>query len=297
MTALALEISPSGFAAGRPDEDNDDDSDIRRVPILARDPWDDCRKLLLEVAGGRDVTTVGIGCAGPIDMGAGVVAPPDIARWRTGFEIVSATKGLFPRATVLLALDGVCAALAERAFGATAEVMDSLVLTLGDRIAGGATAGGFAMVGRTGNAGNIGHLLVPGFDEPCDCGGRGCLEAVAGGRSVVRWARQQGWGGQSVIELAAAAAAGDEPAVAAARRAGTALGLAISSAAALLDVDLVVLGGPLSEAGPALWRPLGDAVAAHARLGSLTGLRVVPSPLGQMSVLAGAGLLAMRATG
>ncbi|WP_067802532.1 ROK family protein [Nocardia beijingensis] len=292
MTVLALAIGSSGFAASRIADDVDTE-DIRRIPIPEAGAWGECQELLLEVASGGEVTDLGIASAGPIDMAAGVIAPPDIPEWRTGFGIVEAARKLFPKATVRLALDGVCLAMAERTFGATGAVMDSLAIDVSDRIAGGVTVGGFALVGRTGNAGHVGHVLVPGFDERCACGGRGCLEAVAGGLAVVRWAREQGWSGTSVPELLDAARVGEDIPAAALGRAGTALGRAFASVAALLDLDLVVLGGSLAEAGPALWKPLGEAVATHARLSFLPGLRVVPSRLGDAGTIMGAGVLAL----
>ncbi|MGW4767748.1 ROK family protein [Nocardia sp. NPDC004278] len=294
MTMLALEIGPDGFAASRV-EDNVGADEIRRVPIPARAAWDTCRDLLVEVAGGEDVTRVGIGSVGPLDMAAGVVAPPGIAEWAAGFALVSAVEKLFPDALVLLTLDGVCLSLAERNFGATNEVFDALAVKVSSRITAGVSVGGFVVVGRTGNAGNLGHVLVPGFDERCECGGRGCLEAVAGGISAVNWARAQGWQGASVEDLVGQARAGDELADAALTRAGTALGSAIASVAALLDLDLVALGGTMAAPGTSLWKALGAAVATHARLGHLTGLRVVPSELGELGVLAGAGVLALTA--
>ncbi|MFE7746305.1 ROK family protein [Nocardia sp. NPDC057455] len=292
MTVLALEIGASGFAASRIADDVDTD-DIRRIPIPAAGAWAKCQELLLEVAGGAEVTDLGIASAGPIDMAAGVIAPSDVPEWRTGFGIVEAARKLFPKARVPLALDGVCLALAERNFGSTGGVMDSLVLGVSERITGGVAVGGFVVVGRTGNAGHVGHVLVPGFDERCDCGGRGCLEAVAGGLAMVRWAREQGWAGATVPELLDAARVGEDIPAAALGRAGTALGRAIASVAALLDLDLVVLGGSLAEAGPALWKPLGEAVATHARLSFLPGLRVVPSQLGDVATIMGAGVLAL----
>lgn len=295
MTALALRIDAAGFAAGRVDPGDSGEIHRRAVPTAAA--WDSCRELLSEVVAGTEVSTVGIACAGPIDMGAGVVAPTEIRDWRTGFAIVDAVGALFPRATVQLALDGVCLALAERTLGATRGVMDSLAISLSDRICGGITVGGFGVVGRTGNAGNLGHVLVPGSEEPCECGGRGCLEAVAGGVSVLRWARARGWSGDSVAALVTAAAAGQEIPVAALGRAGSAVGQAISSLTAALDIDLAVVSGGLVAAGPALWKPLGEAVASHARLGYLAGLRVVPSELGEDAVLIGAGALAWSIEG
>jgi glucokinase len=294
MTMLALEIGPVGFAASRVADEVGED-EIRRVPIPTGAAWDTCRDLLLEVAGGEEVTSVGIASAGPLDMAAGVVAPPGIAGWRTGFGIVEAVQKLFPGALVRMALDGVCLALAERNFGATNEALDSLAIMVSDRISAGVTVGGFAVVGRTGNAGHLGHVLVPGFDDLCECGGRGCLETVAGGISAVKWARAQGWQGTSVDDLVGQARAGDELADAALSRAGTALGRAIASAAVLLDHDLVVLGGTMAPQGTSLWKSLHAAVATHARLGYLTGLRVVPSELGEVGVLAGAGVLALTA--
>lgn len=294
MTVLALEVGASRFAAARVASDVEAD-DVRQVPIPAKSVWECCRELLNEVADGGDVTSLGIACAGPVDMAAGVVAPTTIAEWRTGFAIVAAARELFPTATVQLAVDGVCLALAERNVGAAKGVMDSLAVAVSGRISGGVTIGGFAVVGRTGNAGNVAHMLVPHFDGLCECGSRGCLEAIAGGESIVRWARGEGWDGESVGELLAAAQTGDVVASAALGRAGTALGQAIASVATLLDLDLVVVGGTLAAAGPELWAPLNAAVTAHARLSYLPGLQVVPSPLGDLGALTGAGLLAMSA--
>ncbi|MQY23653.1 ROK family protein [Nocardia macrotermitis] len=294
MTILALEIGPEGFAVGPVAEDADDE-DIQRIPIPAEGVWDACRDLLLDVAADEEVTAVGIASAGPIDMSAGVIAPIDIAEWQTGFAIVEAVQKLFPVAVVRLAIDGVCLGLAERTFGATHSVMDAMSVTVSHRISAGVMVGGFVVVGRTGNAGNLGHVQVPGFDDPCECGGRGCLESVAGGAALLRWARGRGWTGNSLAALTETAKIGDEIAVEAMGRAGTALGRAIASVAPLLDIDLVVVGGRVAESGPALWKPLAAAVATHARLGFLTGLRVVPSELQGLGPLAGAGVLAMSA--
>jgi glucokinase len=163
MTMLALEIGPDGFAASRV-ADNVGADEIRRVPIPARAAWDSCRDLLLEVAGGGDggdVTRVGIGSAGPLDMVAGVVAPPGIGEWGTGFGIVAAVEKLFPGAIVQLALDGVCLGLAERNFGATNDVLDALAVMVSGRIGAGVMVGGFVVVGRPGGSGrrNLGGEL------------------------------------------------------------------------------------------------------------------------------------------
>lgn len=292
MTILALEIGPTRLAAIEIADDVGADG-VEQMPVPGRGAWEQLRELLLGVAAGREVTAVGIASNGPLDMASGVVAPTHVDEWQTGFPIVESVQKLFPAATVALALDGVCLSLAERHFGATQDVMDSLSIHLSEAIVGGVMVGGFVVVGRTGNAGQVGHVLVPGYDDPCTCGGRGCLESVAGGLALTKWAQGQGWGGNSVQSLAAAAQAGDRIAVAAVERAGTALGRAITSVAALLDLDRVVIGGPVAAPGSPLWKPLHSAIAMHARLPFLPGLRAVPSELGDLGLLAGAGVIAL----
>ncbi|MFI5715830.1 ROK family protein [Nocardia sp. NPDC051750] len=292
MTVLALEIGPTRFAAIEIADDVGPE-ETRQIPIPERQAWERTRDLVLEVAAGRELTAVGIAAAGPIDMSSGVVAPAHVRDWQAGFPLVESVQKLFPGVAVALALDGVCLALAERHFGGTQEVMDSLSMYISDTIIGGVMVGGFVVVGRTGNAGQVGHVLVPGYDDPCVCGGRGCLEAVAGSGALVRWANEKGWRGASIDALVAAAQSGEPVAVSALERAGTALGRAIASVAALLDIDRVMIGGPMAAKGSALWKPLQNAVAMHARLPSLPGLRALPSELGDLGLLAGAGVLAL----
>jgi glucokinase len=291
---LALDIGGTKMAAGVVSEDG-------RVPVFdsvptpQTDPWGACAALLERVADGRDVDGVGIACAGPVDTVAGVVAPINITEWAQGFELVAGVRSVFPDAGTALAMDGAAAALAEFHHGAGRETPDLLSLVVSTGIGGGIVLGGEIARGRTGNAGHIGHLVAPGSSEPCSCGGVGCLETVASGPSAVRWARSQGWSGNTGRELAEGARSGDAIAVDALHRAGTALGGALASAAALLDVDLVVIGGGFAQSGAPLWEPMLDAAARHARLSFIAGLRIVPAELGGAGTLTGAGLLALTA--
>ncbi|GEM30814.1 sugar kinase [Nocardia neocaledoniensis NBRC 108232] len=290
---LCVAIDSAQIAAARIVDGDVGGDDVRRAAIPAASVWESCRNLLTEVAGEMPITAIGLAVVGPVDMAAGVVAPVDIPEWRAGFDIVGAIRSLFPSAAVRFLVDGACLALAERNLGHASEAIDSLVVLVSDLVSGGIIVGGLTMVGRTGNAGNFGHMPVPGFDGPCRCGSRGCLDTVAAGRSMVEWARARGWTGQNPRELIDAARNGETVPVEALARAGTALGLVIASAAVLHDVDLVVVGGLAGESGPALWDPLVAAVAAHARTGNLTELRVVASELGEEGVLAGAAILAL----
>jgi glucokinase len=294
MSALAITINATTITVGRVDHDGAVHN-ARREPTPATSVWETCRRLLWDAAGEDEVTTIGIGSAGPVDMAAGIVAPAEITEWVSGFDVVSATRELFPAAAIGLAVEGVCLALAEQRYGQANGAMDAMTVSVSSDITAGIMIGGFVIVGHTGNAGNIGHMVAAGHHDPCPCGGLGCLESVASAPAAMHWASTQGWTGSTADDLIHAAHAGEPVATEALHRAGTALGQVISSAAALLDLDLVIVGGSLAHAGPPFWRPLGQAVATHARLSFLSGLRVVPSTLDTTAALTGAALLTTSA--
>ncbi|MGW6701346.1 ROK family protein [Nocardia sp. NPDC055049] len=294
MAVLALDIGATKFAAGLVDPHYRLHG-VRRAPAASNDPWAACRDLLVAVAGDNEVSAVGIGAAGPVDVPAGTIRPLNLAAWRGGFAIVDHVRALFPNAVVRLAIDGACLVLAEHRVGGLRGVDNGLAMTVSSGVGGGIVADGRVVVGRTGNAGHIGHIVVPGDDTACPCGGFGCVEAVASGMSSVRWARARGWAGASGMELAEAAHRGDPIALAAMARAGTGLGAGISSAAVLLDVDRVVISGGFAHSGEPLWGPLRAAVARHARLEFVEELSVELSTLSEGATLVGAGVLAVEA--
>lgn len=294
MTVLALHIDAVALSVGRA-ESNGVVRDVQRVPVPARGVWDHCRTLLSQVAGGSEVTSLGIAAAGPIDMAAGVVAPFGIPEWAAGFTLAKAASELFPGAMVSFASDGACVVVAEQRFGAARDVFDAVVVSVSSRITGGIMIGGFTAVGNTGNSGSIGHVVVPESDELCVCGGRGCLETVASVPAMLRSARAGGWDGTTVDELIAAAADAEPAAVQSIRRSATAVGRAVASAAALLDVGVVIVGGDVVSPGQLWWRVLNESVATHARISFLSRLRVVPSTLDGTAALAGAAAIATPA--
>jgi glucokinase len=167
---------------------------------------------------------------------------------------------------------------------------DLLGMVVSTGVGGGLISGGRLLDGGGGNAGHVGHLIVEPGGPMCRCGARGCLEAVARGPAIVAWAAAQGGKATTGVELASLAAQGDALALQAFARAGRALGVGIASAAALLDVRVVSLGGGISEV-PALWPTLRLSLASHARLSFLEGLRVEKAALGQTAGLVGAAAL------
>jgi glucokinase len=92
-------------------------------------------------------------------------------------------------------------------------------------------------------------------------------------------------------DLSADATQGHGVARDALRHAGRALGIAIASATSLCDLEVVAIGGGLSQAGSLLFEPLQEALAVHARLEFTRPVRVVPAALGQSAGLVGAAAL------
>jgi len=162
-------------------------------------------------------------------------------------------------------------------------------------IGGGLILDGRTVAGPTGNAGHIGHVEVGGFDDPCLCGGIGCVEGIASGPRSVAWANRQGWIGSTGEDLAAGYAAGDVIAVAAVERAGRAIGQAIASATALADIELVAIGGGFSHVSPDLFDHIRAAIAKRVAFGFVTKVKVVPSGLSGSGPLIGAAALIHRA--
>jgi glucokinase len=162
-------------------------------------------------------------------------------------------------------------------------------------VGGGLVLDGVPYSGRTGNAGHVGHMVVERDGRPCACGGRGCVETVASGPWLVRWARENGWAAPpeaGARDLAAAATAGDPVAQRAFQRGATALAAMIASVGAVCDLDVVVIGGGVAKSGGLLFDPLRAALGEYARLDFLRTLRVVPAELGGEAGLVGAARLA-----
>lgn len=273
----------------------------RPTPTGAEAVWavvDDLIADALRVAGGAvgsAVGAVGVACAGPVDLPAGTVSPINLGSWR-GFPLRDRVAAAVPGVPVRLGGDGTCMALGEhwRGAGRGARFLLGMVVSTG--VGGGLVLDGVPYHGRTGNAGHVGHVVVDPHGAVCSCGGRGCVETVAAGPALVRWARANGWTGADARDLAAAAA-GDAVAATAFRRGATALAATIASVAAVCDLDRVVVGGGVAKAGPLLFDPLREALAGYAGLAFLAGLEVTGAELGGDAGLVGAARLAELRSG
>ena len=248
-----------------------------------------------ELGAGRELTGVGVGAAGVIDRAAGrVVAASDSFDGWAGTDVAAELE---PRLGVAVSVDNdVTAFLAgEAGAGAVQGVYDALGITLGTGVGGAVLLDGRIVHGRNGAAGEIGH--VPGFgDEPCTCGQRGHLEAMASGRSIARryGARVSGREPATASVVAELARRGDPDAVAVFEDAGRAVGRAILIVAGLLDVHDVVIGGGVSASWDLIEPSIRLAVWAEPPVSGYP-VRIERSRLGGDAAAIGAALLGRTA--
>jgi predicted NBD/HSP70 family sugar kinase len=239
----------------------------------------------LHSSGAIVLPAIGLGLPGPIDFVQGrLVAPPNFPHWE-GVE----PRSLFSRdwtSGVLLENSATAAALGE-AWRSRGELANFLYCHWGLGIGGGLVTDFETYRGRTGNALELGHLLVVPEGALCGCGNRGCLEAEASVAALCRKAADLGAKGDFG---SLAKQADDDPALADLFRHGaTLLGRALAGVVNILDVDAVVLGGHhLREAASWIVPSVTEAVLSQPLRRHIRPVRVMCSSLGEAAGPVGA---------
>ena len=293
---LAIDIGGTKIAAGLVDDAGTLVASEQLPTPRGDDPepvWDVVQTLITRMTAEHRVRGAGIGSAGPVHLPTGTVSPLNLTAWRD-FPIRDRVAAALPGLPVRLAGDAVCMALGEHWRGAGQGVAFLLGMVVSTGVGGGLVFDGAPYDGRTGNAGHVGHVVVDTDGPPCPCGGRGCVEAIAGGPRMAQWARDNGWDAPpeaNAKELGAAAAAGDAVALQAFERAATAVAAMIASVGAVCDLDLVVIGGGVAKSGALLFDPLRAALTRYASLDFIRDMKVVPAVLGGDAGLVGAAAL------
>ncbi|MEU0842565.1 ROK family protein [Streptomyces sp. NPDC005962] len=244
------------------------------------------------------VAAVGIGSAGPVDASVGTVNPVNIPGWRD-FLLVAGVREITGDLPVTLVGDGPAMTAAEHWQGAARGRASALCMVVSTGVGGGLVLNGRLHPGPTGNAGHIGHISVDLDGDLCPCGGRGCVERIASGPNIARRALSGGWrpgpdGDTSAEAVAVAARAGDPVAQASFDRAAQALAAGIAATAALVEVEVAVVGGGVAGAGDVLFAPLRRALRDYATLSFVRGLEVVPAQMGTDAGLVGAAAAAAQ---
>ncbi|MFI5709273.1 ROK family protein [Kribbella sp. NPDC051620] len=179
---------------------------------------------------------VGVGLAGVIDRANGVVRHATYADWRD----VDLAGLLTERIGLPVVVDNDVNTLVanEQWFGAGRGVSDVAVVSIGRGVGLGMVLDGRLYRGAGGGAGEFGHTKVVADGPLCDCGGRGCLEALIGEPAILAASNC------ATIEDAAELARGGDRAVKAVfDQVGHTLGTAVGNLVNLLNPKLIVLAG------------------------------------------------------
>jgi predicted NBD/HSP70 family sugar kinase len=245
------------------------------------------RRLLAETRRADSLTAVGLSVPGQIDHDEGTTAAP---RTMSPWLGVRLREGFAPLGVPVL-LENDANALA---FGAHCDLGRPGAALVGVKVGTGIGAGmvidGRVHRGETASAGEIGHIRIEGDEQPCDCGLRGCVSAIASGKALIR--RLCPAGVRSVEDVIRRVRGGDAHATRVATEAGELLGTVLATVVTIVNPRYVRVGGAIGVLPPFL-NGLREAVLAKAHIRAVDGISVEPCTLGANTTLAGvAGLVA-----
>lgn len=253
-----------------------------------------------------EVAAAGIGSPGPLDSETGTIlfsANMAVRNFPLG-PLLSEKLG-WP---VLLQNDVRVGGYGEFKLGAGRGYRDIIAVFVGTGIGGCLVQGGQVLRGATGNAGEVGHMIVKAGGPRCGCGSRGCLETLASRTAITRRILKSVRKGMPTVladkvlrktgrlksgEIADAVAAGDHVANREVRRAAHFLGLGLGGLVNVLGPEIVIIGGGVAEA---LGEPYVDLVRLSAREQILSDpnrkIHIEQAELGDDAGILGASLLA-----
>lgn len=261
-----------------------------------------------------DIRAVGIGAPGGIDRQQGTWGGSTTIRLGMRVSLTDMVKERFG-IPAYIDNDGNVAALGEMRFGAGADVLDMIYITLGSGVGGAVIIDGKIHYGRGRIAGEIGHMIVQKDGPQCGCGAHGCLEALSSATAMIREATavleaNEGHSQPTLIRelvqsdpsklngeiIARAAHRGDEVALRIWREAGEALAVAVYSLAMILGPEVIIIGGALTQGGDLLFRPMYEKLEKESR-GRYNTQQVRMAMLGEKTGLMGGVALALQMVG
>src|SRR3972149_4045329 len=236
---------------------------------------------------------LGIASAGAVDAGRGVVpGAPQLPGWDDVplARILEERTGLPTR----LENDATAAALGEHRFGGGRGSRYMLYITMSTGVGGGIIIDGEMYGGKSGAAGELGHVVLDMNGPPCGCGARGCLESLASGTPTAEEGEQLLENGKSPIlarlraengpvtaeMMHRAADLGDNASREVFREAGHYFGVALGSYVDIFYPEVIVGGGGGGKAGDLFLDQARVTMEDRAMAQPLKGVRLIRSELG-----------------
>jgi glucokinase len=265
-----VDVGGTKVAAGLVDSNGEISAQVR-VPMVSNSSADEGLNAVLSaiaqvIPRGTDgIRGIGICAPGPLDPKSGVILnPPNVPCWRN-FPLAESVQKRHS-VPVKVDNDANAAALAETRWGAARGYRNVFYATIGTGIGTGIVFDGEIYHGRTGSAGEGGHVSIDYQGPICGCGKPGCIEILASGTAIAQRARQELAAGatSAMLELAGgdlaavtgeivgkASESGDPLARKILGETTEMLALWLSNIIDLLDPEVIVIGGGAA----ALYRP------------------------------------------
>jgi glucokinase len=232
----------------------------------------------------KNVKAIGMGIPGRVDARLGRILSGgyvDLA----SISLASVLHDSFQR-PIFIDNDCSMALVAEHTIGRARNVANAVMFTIGTGIGGAAIMDGTVLRGRAA-AGQLGHITVDIGGEQCLCGRRGCVETTSSGTALSRHIAAVGLDATTSVEnLLVRSSGGDAIATSVLAAWARPMRIAIDTAVAAFDPDLVILGGGLGIA-------MHQALANFPALAPWYQCPVEPAALGDRAGVIGAGLSAL----
>ncbi|WP_172371744.1 ROK family protein [Sporosarcina jiandibaonis] len=238
----------------------------------------------------RDVLGIGIGAPGPLNINEGmIVCPPNLPNWKN-VEIVKRFRQAFP-VPIFLQNDANAATLAEKWLGAAVKSSHFIYLTISTGIGAGIYSNGNLVGGASGNAGDVGHMVIDPKYGKCTCGQYGCFEWIASGTSIARLGSTIVGKKLEAKEVFEFYNQGHQEISQMIENVFTNIGVGCVSLINSFDPELIVIGGGVSKVGEPLFKAIRKYVSEYSLNPNGQMTEIVPSGLAQQSGVIGAAAL------
>lgn len=248
-----------------------------------------------------DVIGIGIASPGPLNSEEGIIIETPNLPFRN-FPLKNTIENAIGIKT-FIDNDANAAALGESLFGAGKGVENLIYITVSTGIGGGIIINKKLYRGKTGNAGELGHMTVEPNGPRCNCGNYGCLEVMASGTAIARVARERlkhseklndkdsllfSFENLSSKEVFECATREDKLALEVVDYTSNYLGIGIASLINIFDPDMIVIGGGVSKVGDILFNRLRKIALERSFKVMSSSVKIVPASLGTAAGLVGA---------
>jgi glucokinase len=257
----------------------------------------------------KKVVSLGVGVPGAIDWKKGICRL--LPNFPNGWRKVALKEGLEQhlKLPTFVINDVRAITLAEKLFGAGKNVSSMIMAAIGTGIGGGVVIDNELVLGRSGGAGELGHINVEPGGILCGCGSRGCVECYASGPAIagaalralvqqndtlIRKLVENDYNKVTAAIVAQAADQGDAVAKEILARAGAYVGRVMAKVAAVVDPEMVVIGGGVAQAGQVLFGSICKAFHDTLFIVQSEKIQVRLSELGYLAGIQGTAAWGMK---